>query len=159
MTTSQQQPDLARWLTACLILLGLLVPLAVFGNDSSANEPHLVVAFGCEGTTEATVISNIDCDMGVADAYDIDRTNGLAPWCDDQVNLSMYGCVSEHGPDQRAGCHQHPPTLHPDGVQRAAQQPCDGDEWVIEILIQLAANETRTKRCLALANPGPACTP
>lgn len=146
MKTSQQRHTLARKLTIGVGLFCLATSAALVGADTSSGGAP-VVSLGCEATAAPVVISNVDCAMGVARAFDIDLSNGLAPWCDGQTSLQVYGC-SDGTTNSEANA-----------VAITKRDRNRQDERIDEALALFAANNVETQRCLALTNPGPACIP
>ena len=163
-STSSNRP-ISRYLIGA-VLASLLLAATTVGIADTFPSSQFPVRFGCPGTM---VIHNVDCEMGVATAFDIDLSNGLAPWCDGKTDTTVYGCsdgsvtdvssTAERERDRRVRCHQHVPSLHPDGAMRALEERCAGDAWVDKALVALAEARVFGRPCLALALRTPACVP
>ncbi len=95
-----------QWTVALLsVLLIVLVTLSSSAMVDTSDGTGTPV-FGCPAD-EPVVIANVDCRLGVADAFDQPARHaatgapsdpsiaGGAPWCGDTPDLTIYGCAVE----------------------------------------------------------------
>ena len=88
--TTQPKLRIARVLTTAILAAGLAISAVGASYESPTDATTPSPAFGCPGTM---VIANIDCQHGVAEAFDKHQMNDttrygckgssphLAPWC------------------------------------------------------------------------------
>ena len=167
-------------------LLALIVlATSVAGISHAVASTKGSVMFGCPGTV---VVANVDCDTGVATAFDDHQPSAYhpaanqlaidlpdhyqpadkAPWCDIRTNTTIYGCfddtdeadpVDVGGDAKDESCQDTTATLVSDKAGQPVEVECAYEIWIDDILLQLEEARVSAQRCLALANPTPACIP